>query len=324
MANPMTHARKRETPHTTPAIIGVLAGFLVYCALCGLVRKRWKQRQSADRLRSHIRQAVMAQPLSSAVCNSCLSLRHSRRVAVNGDPKMTVEPWSKALWKSQPYPDDYVPPDVFLASLQRNPHFKPYTYWPLVILTCTITQHVSVIFIFVAVFGQLNAQLLDPRTLISISVACFLVGYAAWTFLDSTPQRPSKGSRTENHLKAIKSSIMIFLSLVSLSPVLRTLSAATSSDSIWALAAVLFLLNTLLSDYTWTTVPGELRGRAFVHLIPYPQNSNPVGQLSRVVMGLCSAVLFFITFVAPMLLVWAQKYKNNIRGPWDVATPKVR
>ncbi|KAG2016123.1 pig-C [Coprinopsis cinerea AmutBmut pab1-1] len=322
----------------------------------------------------------MAQPLSSAVCNSCLSLRHSRRVAVNGDPKMTVEPWSKALWKSQPYPDDYVPPDVFLASLQRNPHFKPYTYWPLVILTCTITQHVSVIFIFVAVFGQLNAQLLDPRTLISISVACFLVGYAAWTFLDSTPQRPSKGSRTENHLKAIKSSIMIFLSLVSLSPVLRTLSAATSSDSIWALAAVLFLLNTLLSDYTWTTVPGELRGRltsvlamnaaicasvvlasrldsdiavfalilfAVHSFILYPilktriqELSNAlwimitlilgslalhlVGQLSRVVMGLCSAVLFFITFVAPMLLVWAQKYKNNIRGPWDVATPKVR
>ncbi|KAJ2912360.1 hypothetical protein MD484_g8063, partial [Candolleomyces efflorescens] len=43
---------------------------------------------------------------------------------------------------------------------------------------------------------------------------------------------------------------MVFLTLVSLSPVLRTLTAATSSDSIWALAAVLFILNALLADYT--------------------------------------------------------------------------
>lgn len=47
----------------------------------------------------------------------------------------------------------------------------------------------------------------------------------------------------------IKSSILVFLSLMSLSPVLRTLTAATSSDSIWALAACLFILNVLLADY---------------------------------------------------------------------------
>lgn len=35
-----------------------------------------------------------------------------------------------------------------------------------------------------------------------------------------------------------------------LAPVLRTLTAATSSDSIWALSACQFLLNTLLADYS--------------------------------------------------------------------------
>lgn len=53
-------------------------------------------------------------------------------------------------------------------------------------------------------------------------------------------------------LKVMKSSIMMFLVLMSLSPVLRTLTAATSSDSIWALAAALFVLNALLADYTAT------------------------------------------------------------------------
>jgi phosphatidylinositol glycan class C protein len=50
--------------------------------------------------------------------------------------------------------------------------------------------------------------------------------------------------------KIVKSSILVFLVLMALSPVLRTLSAATSSDSIWALTAVLFILNVLLADYT--------------------------------------------------------------------------
>lgn len=60
-------------------------------------------------------------------------------------------------------------------------------------------------------------------------------------------------------LKALKSSILIFLALVSLSPVLRTLTAATSSDSIWALSAILFTLNSLLADYSWSR--SEQQGR---------------------------------------------------------------
>lgn len=41
----------------------------------------------------------------------------------------------------------------------------------------------------------------------------------------------------------------VFLALVGLAPVLKTLTAATSSDSIWSLSAVLFCLNALLADY---------------------------------------------------------------------------
>lgn len=48
----------------------------------------------------------------------------------------------------------------------------------------------------------------------------------------------------------MKSSLLVFLALMGLAPVLRTLTAATSSDSIWALSACQFLLNTLLADYS--------------------------------------------------------------------------
>jgi phosphatidylinositol glycan class C protein len=57
-------------------------------------------------------------------------------------------------------------------------------------------------------------------------------------------------------VKAVKSSILIFLALMSLSPVLKTLTAATSSDSIWALSAILFGINALLADYSAISLGG--------------------------------------------------------------------
>ena len=60
-------------------------------------------------------------------------------------------------------------------------------------------------------------------------------------------------------MRAVKASILLFLALMCLAPVLRTLTAATSSDSIWAMAAALFILNALLADYT--PMPGHARER---------------------------------------------------------------
>jgi phosphatidylinositol glycan class C protein len=45
--------------------------------------------------------------------------------------------------------------------------------------------------------------------------------------------------------------------------------------------------------------------------------------LSVPVSYIYAATLLFVTFIAPGVLMWAQKYKNEIRGPWDVAVPKV-
>ena len=134
---------------------------------------------------------------------------------------MPVHEWKRVLWKTQPYLDNYVPREVFLASLQRNgksqvpfqgrtrvltltlcspheAHFRPYAYWPLVILTCTITQHLSVILVFLATFVRLHRHLLDPRTLISICVLCFLVCYTAQSGLSRRQRVDGKFERSAN------------------------------------------------------------------------------------------------------------------------------
>src|SRR6266403_420797 len=92
--------------------------------------------------------------------------------------------WERVLWRLQPFPDNYVPP-TFLVGLSKNrnqrffkclswianPHFftanvLPYRYWPLMLGACTISQHLSVVFIFLAVFTRVLDHTLDPRLLI--------------------------------------------------------------------------------------------------------------------------------------------------------------
>jgi len=218
---------------------------------------------------------------------------------------------------------------------------------------------------------------LDARLLIWIAVGCFMIGYVFWGLLDCyTSNRIRIPS---NHAKAFKSSILVFLSLMALSPVLRTLSAATSSDSIWALSAALFALNALLADYTPVRLGGQVQERLtsvlsmnaavsssvvlasrlsddlsvfaltlfavqlfalFPILRRRLQATSPVlqaaitlmlssasihltAQLSSSLSFIFAAVLAFVVVVAPGVLVWAQRFKNEIRGPWDVAVPKV-
>jgi len=282
--------------------------------------------------------------------------------------------WEKVLWKRQAYPDNYIPPD-FLSSLKKNRAY--HVFWSLVSLSCAVTQHLATICIFISVFVHLKEQLLDPRILIWLSAGCFVSGYTLWVLLDQT--QAAFNERINGFLKTFKSSILIFLALLSLSPVLRTLTASTSSDSIWALSAILLLLNAILADYSTLNAKKQLTGRltsvismnaavsasavlasrlttdiavfglmlfsiqAFA-LFPFlryrfqasgsaVQTSLTFGlvlssiwftvSLSWKITCLYTLIFSFVTFLAPALLMWAQKYKNEIRGPWDVAVPRL-
>ncbi|TFK57287.1 phosphatidylinositol N-acetylglucosaminyltransferase [Heliocybe sulcata] len=289
---------------------------------------------------------------------------------------MSVGQWEKLLWKDQPFPDNYVP-DSFLSSLRRNANFKPYAYLSLVLASGAIVQHLATIFIFVAIFVNLQERTLDPRILIWLSIAAFILGYATWERLDSL--RSDTHGRQTDRAKTGKSSILVFLALLALSPVLKTLSAATSSDSIWALSSCLFVFNVIFADYSPGSSVGLVHERltsvlsmnaaisssvvlasrlsddlavfalmlfavqvfALFPILRHKLQSTPevvqviltvalAGASLRLAYPLSATLVFvlgfmfiFVTFVAPWVLFWSQKYKNEIRGPWDVAVPKV-
>mgnify|MGYP002622819941 CR=1 FL=1 len=76
----------------------------------------------------------------------------------------------------------------------------------------------------------------------------------------STPLPPAPSSRMYARISTIKSAILIYFTLLGLSPILKSLTRSTSSDSIWAMSFWLLALNIFFFDYSGTSWVGRGTG----------------------------------------------------------------
>jgi len=77
-------------------------------------------------------------------------------------------------------PDNYTDQDTFLEQLQRNPRLQPYDFWPLVIDSTVIVQHVCSVIIFIVCFVCIYLKRVSPGAVIGWgSIATFL-GWVLW------------------------------------------------------------------------------------------------------------------------------------------------
>lgn len=172
---------------------------------------------------------------------------------------------------------------------------------------CTISQHLSVIFVFLAVFTRLLDHTLDPRLLIVLSSTAFVGGCITWEALEyfwsdvagnsSSDRRTLLQDRAVSFqihylglmlfrgsgARAIKASLLIFLALIALAPILRTLTAPTSTDSISALTTALFIVHAALADYSYNPSPVQRERCAFYFPFKVLRTNNP--PLSRTDQG---------------------------------------
>ncbi|PVU89649.1 hypothetical protein BB561_005236 [Smittium simulii] len=248
-------------------------------------------------------------------------------------------PWQKKLYIEQGYPDDYVD-KTFLIELQKNANVKIYEYWTVVAESIVVTQQFSSILIFISIFIYLY------------------------------------NGHFSEAMRMLRGVVNFGLILYFLSPVLRTLTEDTSSDTIWALTVLFFILNLTFHDYgtknlTSISTIGSISVNAAVlacvllasrlsrdslvfafmlfailwfALFPLLRRllivvSKKASIALTVILCVLGTVLFipiskavslthiflslFITFIFPVWLIWTQRYKNEIHGPWDEATPIV-
>ncbi|KAJ2508688.1 glycosylphosphatidylinositol anchor biosynthesis [Coemansia sp. RSA 2052] len=281
-------------------------------------------------------------------------------------------PWRKLLYIKQEYPDDYVD-DTFLMELQKNANVRMYDYSTIVIQTTVITQHISSIMIFIAVFINLYRGSLAGKTLVWCSSISTVLGFIFWDILNLYLRTPEQRIV---RLNLIKGAMFFALLLFGLSPILRTLTKGTSKDSIWAMTVIFFGVNLAFHDYSTGNLtnirfPGSVSLNAAVlasvllasqldnnlsvfafmsfalkwfALFPIFRRylkriSDAASMATTMVLALMATALFmyinkavallhifsslFITFACPLWLIWVQRYKNEIHGPWDEARPIV-
>ncbi|KAH8908182.1 GPI2-domain-containing protein [Coniochaeta sp. PMI_546] len=68
--------------------------------------------------------------------------------------------------------------------------------------------------------------------------------------LKHRPSSPLRNSRLNLRLATIKSAVLIYSTLLGLSPILKSLTRSTSSDSIWAMSFWLLAINIFFFDYS--------------------------------------------------------------------------
>ncbi|RCH86281.1 hypothetical protein CU098_009549, partial [Rhizopus stolonifer] len=135
---------------------------------------------------------------------------------------------------------------------------RTYDYWTMVYESGIITQHISSVVIFIAVFIYLQDHSLSGNHLIWTGSFLTGVGYIFWDLR----------IRNMNELKrqrVVKSAFFFFITLLGLSPILKTLTSQISDDTIYALTVCCFLANILFHDYTTQVkIPGSLSTNAAI------------------------------------------------------------
>lgn len=158
----------------------------------------------------------------------------------------------------------------------------PASLSALLCQTLPITQHLACTFIFISIFIRLSRGSLQPPQLLALSTVLG-VGCRVWSslLLDSeddasaraangdTGQRSSSDSSPAASSSIVAPLIPLF-TLYLLSPALKTLTKATTSDSIWALSGTLFCVNLFLGDYR--AIPSTYRRKRRVG--PSPSHST--------------------------------------------------
>lgn len=154
--------------------------------------------------------------------------------------------WRKLLYLKQPYPDNYTD-QSFLSQLKRNETVIQYSYFKLVKDFGLIVYHVNNLLLVIEIFAKIYYFNWDPIYFTGICSAITLVAFSIWELhLNNFTGYAANASK-------LKSFVLIIFMILILSPVLKSLTRSTSSDSIWSISFLLTMANIIFHDYAFTT-----------------------------------------------------------------------
>lgn len=148
----------------------------------------------------------------------------------------SLPPWKKLLYLQQPYPDNYTDKS-FLSQLKKTNSITKYPYQSLVEDFSLIAFYMSCILLVNLVFVGIYVEQWDS---IALTLVTTTISFFAFLVI-------------KNSSMNIKSLMVITFILLILSPILKSLTKSTSSDSIWAISFMLCLANAIFHEYSVQT-----------------------------------------------------------------------
>ncbi|XP_070795280.1 phosphatidylinositol N-acetylglucosaminyltransferase subunit C-like [Pituophis catenifer annectens] len=164
----------------------------------------------------------------------CVQLEHTIR-----------QHWQKVLYKRQSFPDNYVD-QSFLEKLCKNIHARKYQYWAVVFESGVVIQQLCSVCVFVVIWWYMDMGLLAPQWQFGVGLIASLIGYVLFDATDSGIERNQSGQTQWGDLK---NSVVFVAFTYGFSPILKTLTESISTDTIYAMSALMLLGHLIFYDY---------------------------------------------------------------------------
>ncbi|OAL57066.1 phosphatidylinositol N-acetylglucosaminyltransferase [Pyrenochaeta sp. DS3sAY3a] len=177
--------------------------------------------------------------------------------------------YKKLLWFKQPFPDNYTDETTFLDHLQRNPRLQPYEFWSLMADASVIVQQLASVAVFCCSFVAIFNERVEPVVVVGWASLGSVVAWGVWDAWmgesfggEDAASKPTDENdseytiastlspRMQQRLATVKSAALIYAAVLGLSPILKSLTLSTTSDSIWALSTWLLMINVAFFDYS--------------------------------------------------------------------------
>nr|XP_002189928.4 phosphatidylinositol N-acetylglucosaminyltransferase subunit C [Taeniopygia guttata] len=153
--------------------------------------------------------------------------------------------WQKVLYERQPFPDNYVD-QRFLEELRKNVHARQYRYQAVVFQSGAVVQQLCSVCVFVLTWWYMDAGMLSPQGLFGAALVSSLLGYVLFDAVDGGAGRWASG---RTRWADLKSTLVFAAFTYGFSPVLKTLTESISTDTIYAMSALMLLGHLIFFDY---------------------------------------------------------------------------
>lgn len=187
------------------------------------------------------------------------------------------------MYLKQPFPDNHVDAS-FLTQLQRNVNVPVHSFTEMVRNSSQIVQHLAAILAFISCFLLILENRISVNFLIALANGSTILAYSSWVVYMRNEIRMSRDSKDrEDYLRksgreTIMHGLIFTLLLMLFSPILKTLTEDTSSDTIWAVSSLLFVLCWISHDYSKRELPRGALVRQYTS--PFSLNCAMLGSIA--------------------------------------------